>query len=177
MTNHLYDALIAPHRENDAVFLRTDDGHAIQYRDFVARTARIANVLQAAQVQPGARVVVQAPKHPDMLALYAATIQCGAVFLPLNTAYTEAELSYFVTDAAPRVMVCDRTAEQGPGPHCRSDRGRIDDPRPQWNGQPADAGRHRIGQFRYRATRRGRPGSVALYLGHHRSVERRDADP
>ncbi|MSU89108.1 AMP-binding protein [Rhodobacteraceae bacterium 2CG4] len=111
MTNHLYDALFAPHRDNDAVFLRTGAGDAISYRAFVARAAQIAAVLTGAGVGAGDRVVVQAPKHPDMLALYAATLQCGAVFLPLNTAYTEAELSYFISDAAPGLVVCDAAAE------------------------------------------------------------------
>ncbi|WP_424933480.1 malonate--CoA ligase [Amaricoccus macauensis] len=111
MTNHLYDALFAPHRETDSVFLRTDDGKEISYRAFVARAAQIANVLTGSGVEPGDRIVVQAPKHADMLALYAATVQCGAVFLPLNTAYTDAELNYFVTDAEPRLVVCDSRAE------------------------------------------------------------------
>ena len=39
--------------------------------------------------------------------LYLGTLQAGAVFLPLNTAYTPAELDYFLHDAEPRVVVCD----------------------------------------------------------------------
>ena len=30
----------------------------------------------------------------------------GAVFLPLNTAYTPAEVEYFLTDAEPALFVC-----------------------------------------------------------------------
>ena len=33
--------------------------------------------------------------------LYLGAIRAGAVFLPLNTAYTETELAYFLGDAEP----------------------------------------------------------------------------
>ena len=107
MTNTLYDALFAPHRTGADTFLSCDDGRQISYADFVARGAQMAHVLAAHGVAPGDRVVVQAPKLVDTLALYAGCVQAGAVYLPLNTAYTQAELSYFVTDAAPKVIVCD----------------------------------------------------------------------
>jgi malonyl-CoA/methylmalonyl-CoA synthetase len=45
--------------------------------------------------------------------LYLATIRAGGVFLPLNTAYTLAELGYFIADAEPRVVVCDPAKREG----------------------------------------------------------------
>ena len=36
--------------------------------------------------------------------LYLARVRAGAVFLPLNTAYTLAELEYFLGDAEPAVV-------------------------------------------------------------------------
>ncbi len=106
MTNTLYDALIAPHAQNEAVFLDLDDGTSVTYAQFVARVAQLAHVLVNAGVTPGDRVVVQGPKTADAIALYGAAVQAGAVYLPLNTAYTKSEVSYFITDAAPRVVVC-----------------------------------------------------------------------
>lgn len=111
MTNTLYDALIAPHANNDAVFLTLDDGSQVTYADFVARVAQLAHVLSDAGVKPGDRVVVQAPKLLDTIALYGATLQAGAVYLPLNTAYTKSELTYFIEDAAPSLIVCDAKDE------------------------------------------------------------------
>jgi len=58
-------------------------------------------------VEPGDRVAVQTPKTVAMLQLYVGTVLAGGVFLPLNTAYTPAEVEYFLTDARPRVFVCD----------------------------------------------------------------------
>ncbi|MEJ8561290.1 AMP-binding protein [Yoonia sp. GPGPB17] len=112
MTNTLYDALIAPHVENDDVFLTLDDGTNVTYASFVSRVAQLAHVLEDAGVKPGDRVVVQAPKLMDAVALYGAAVQTGAVYLPLNTAYTQSELSYFITDAAPILVVCDARHEK-----------------------------------------------------------------
>jgi malonyl-CoA/methylmalonyl-CoA synthetase len=107
VTNVLYDALIAPHAQNDAIFLSLDDGSSLTYAGFVARVAQLAHVLRDAGVQPGDRVVVQAPKLADTIALYGAAVQAGAVYLPLNTAYTQSELTYFIEDAAPALVVCN----------------------------------------------------------------------
>ena len=111
MTNTLYDALIAPHAENDAIFLTLDDGTDISYKSFVSRVAQIAHVLTDAGIKPGDRVVVQAPKLMDTIALYGACVQAGAVYLPLNTAYTQSELNYFIEDATPTLVVCDAINE------------------------------------------------------------------
>lgn len=107
MTNPLYDALIASHTGNSATFLLSDDGAHLSYDAFVRRAAQMAHVLAASGVTPGNRVVVQAPKLSDTIALYAGAVQAGVVYLPLNTAYTEAELEYFVEDAEPKLIVCD----------------------------------------------------------------------
>ncbi|MEL6800558.1 MAG: malonyl-CoA synthase [Pseudomonadota bacterium] len=111
MANVLYDRLIAPHAGNTACFLSQASRADITYADFVVMTARMAHALVAHGVAPGDRVVVQAPKCAEMVALYAATVQCGAVFLPLNTAYTRDEVAYFVGDATPRVLVATDTTQ------------------------------------------------------------------
>ncbi|MEP3297178.1 MAG: malonyl-CoA synthase [Pseudoruegeria sp.] len=107
MANHLYDHLFAPQTGNSACFLKQDGKATISYDAFLKTAAQIAHVLVAAGVAPGDRIVVQAPKTVEMVALYAATIQSGAVFLPLNTAYKKDEIRYFVDDATPKVIVCD----------------------------------------------------------------------
>lgn len=111
MTNTLYDALFAPHTHSEALFLTLDDGCTQTYADFTGRVAQLAHVLSQAGVNAGDRVLVQAPKVRDTIALYGAAVQTGAIYLPLNTAYTQAELAYFIKDAAPKVVVCD-TATQ-----------------------------------------------------------------
>ena len=107
MPNHLWDALFARHEGSGAPFLHFSDGSAQTYGDFTLRAARIAAVLADRGLVPGDRVAVQVAKSPDALALYAACVRGGFVFLPLNTAYTPAELDYFVSDAEAALLVCD----------------------------------------------------------------------
>ncbi|MGB3148946.1 MAG: malonyl-CoA synthase [Paracoccaceae bacterium] len=107
MTNHLYDALFAPHRGSERDFLLLPDGQRLSYGAFVAQAARYANALRAAGLKPGDRLALQLEKSPAMLAVIAGAIQAGVIFLPLNPAYTPAEVAYFVTDAGAALLLCD----------------------------------------------------------------------
>lgn len=78
----------------------------LSYADTRALVERLAGALTRIGVAPGDRVAAQVPKSPEAVVLYLATLQCGAVFLPLNTAYTGAEIDYFIGDASPRLFVC-----------------------------------------------------------------------
>jgi malonyl-CoA/methylmalonyl-CoA synthetase len=71
------------------------------------QAAQYAHVLTNFGLTPGDRVAVQIEKSPQSLAIYAACVQAGLIFLPLNTAYTASELSYFVEDSGARVLICD----------------------------------------------------------------------
>ncbi|WP_224823580.1 malonyl-CoA synthase [Cognatishimia sp. MH4019] len=107
MTNPLYDALFGRHADAETPFLILPDGAIWTHRAFVARAAQFAHALVQNGVDPGDRVAVQVAKSADALALYAGCVQAGAVFLPLNTAYTGTELGYFVENSGARVFVCD----------------------------------------------------------------------
>ncbi len=101
----------------DATFLiRDPDGEKVTYAAFWAGAERMAAVLVAAGVQPGDRVAVQADKTVAMLELYVGCVLAGGVFLPLNTAYTPTEVTYFLEDAKPRVFVCDPGTLEGLAP-------------------------------------------------------------
>src|SRR5437868_8809455 len=91
------------------------DGTRISYRDLIAQTGRMANVLVSRGVKPGDRVAAQTEKSVPGLVLYLAAVRAGAVYLPLNTAYTLNELEYFITDAEPSLVVCDPSRAEGIG--------------------------------------------------------------
>jgi len=92
----------------DHVFATDQDTNAItSYGMLWDEAERIASALDTMGVQPGDRVAVQIEKSTSAIALYLGTVLCGAVHLPLNTAYMPTEVSYFLTDAAPVVFVCD----------------------------------------------------------------------
>jgi malonyl-CoA/methylmalonyl-CoA synthetase len=107
MNNPLYDTMFAPYADKDTPFLHLPEGDIITHGAFVRRAAQLAHALQRFGVVTGDRVAVQVGKSPDMLALYGACTQLGAVFLPLNTAYTAAELAYFVNDSEAALLVGD----------------------------------------------------------------------
>ncbi len=113
MTNHLFEQIRQAMPDLAQSFAETPDGRRTSYRDVLEVSARFANTLVGLGVQPGDRVAVQVEKSVEALMLYLACVRAGAVFLPLNTAYTAAEIGYFLGDAEPRVFVCDpaRAAE------------------------------------------------------------------
>lgn len=111
MTNPLYDALFAPHEDKTTPFLVLENGTTISHGTFLKHVGKTANALHMLGVQAGDRVAVHVTKSPQALALYAACIQTGAVFLPLNTAYTPRELEYFIGDSGAFIFVCDPDEE------------------------------------------------------------------
>jgi malonyl-CoA/methylmalonyl-CoA synthetase len=76
------------------------------------QAAQYAHVLTNFGLTLGDRVAVQIEKSPQSLAIYAACVQAGLIFLPLNTAYTASELSYFVEDSGARVLICDPKSQE-----------------------------------------------------------------
>lgn len=107
MNNPLYDMMFAPYAGKDTPFLQLPEGRVITHAEFVNRAAQLAHALKGYGLDTGDRVAVQVAKCPDMLALYAACAQLGAIFLPLNTAYKAAELAYFVGDSGAALLVGD----------------------------------------------------------------------
>ncbi len=76
------------------------------WRDIDRATAMLANLLDSLDLPAGARIAVQAEKSVESLLFYLAVLRAGHVYLPLNTAYKSGELSYFVGNAEPSVLVC-----------------------------------------------------------------------
>ncbi len=111
MPNPLYDTLFGRHLGARSSFLHLADGRVLTHDEFLAMTARFAHALVGADLEPGDRLAVQVAKSPEALALYAACVQAGVIFLPLNTAYTPSEVDYFVGNSGAKLVVCDPRAE------------------------------------------------------------------
>lgn len=86
-------------------FIRNGDGRRFSFDQAWALAGRLAGALRAHGVEKGDRVAVQVDKSPEAIILFLACARAGAIFLPLNTAYTLNEVDYFVGDAEPRVIV------------------------------------------------------------------------
>ena len=107
MASHLYDQISAHFPDRAKAAFVTETGAVFTYGDVEAASARMAHALVGLGVKPGDRVALQVEKSIDAVMLYLGCIRAGALLLPLNTAYTPSEIEYFLTDAAPRVFVCD----------------------------------------------------------------------
>ncbi|MEM7463020.1 MAG: AMP-binding protein, partial [Pseudomonadota bacterium] len=107
MPNLLYDALFMPHKDSARIFLTGADELSVTYAEFLGLAGRISNAFQEIGVGCGDRVALQTAKSPHALAVYAACAMSGAVFLPLNTAYTASEVEYFVHDSGASLVICD----------------------------------------------------------------------
>ena len=106
MNENLFELIRARIPDPAKTVIETQEGGAIGYADLVAQSGRAANALRACGVEIGDRVAVQCDKSPEMIVAYLACLRAGAIFLPLNTGYTLAELDYFIGDATPSLMLC-----------------------------------------------------------------------
>src|SRR5256886_10643346 len=109
--SRLFDGLDDPTR----LAIETIDGQRVSYGEVISRAGQMANVLMAHGPRPGAVAAAQPEKSVPALVLYLATVRVGAVYLPLNTAYTLNELEYFIGDAEPSLVVCDPSRADGIG--------------------------------------------------------------
>jgi malonyl-CoA/methylmalonyl-CoA synthetase len=107
MSDNLYDLFRSRFpADRTRPFIETETGRVYSYADLEAVSGRYARLLSALGVRKGDRVAVQVEKSPEAIFLYLACLRAGAIYLPLNTAYTRHEIEYFVTDAEPSVIVC-----------------------------------------------------------------------
>ena len=90
----------------DSIAIETGDGLFFSWRDLDRATAMLANLLGKLDLPVGSRIAVQVDKSVEAAMLYLATLRAGYVFLPLNTAYRNAEVEYFIGNAEPAVVVC-----------------------------------------------------------------------
>lgn len=98
----------------DAVAIETADGPdaplKYSWRDLDRATAMLANLLASLELPDDGehppRIAVQTEKSVEGLLLYLAVLRAGFVYLPLNTAYQQAEIEYFIANAEPSVVVC-----------------------------------------------------------------------
>jgi malonyl-CoA/methylmalonyl-CoA synthetase len=92
-------------RSPDKTFIKNSDGRTFTFLDFWTLAGRMANGLAKSGVETGDRVVVQVEKSPEAIGLFLACARLGAIYLPLNSAYTLAEIDYFVGDAEPSALI------------------------------------------------------------------------
>jgi malonyl-CoA/methylmalonyl-CoA synthetase len=106
MSDNLFDAIRAAAPDLEKMAMESPDRLSLTYGALFERSGRAARALVELGVEPGDRVAVQIDKSPDMIVVMLACLRAGAVLLPLNVAYTLAELEYFLSDAKPALVLC-----------------------------------------------------------------------
>ena len=113
MNSNLFQHVSDAVKTAEKVAIETSGGETYTYEALLLLSGQMANALVERGVEPGERVAVQVEKSVPALVLYLACARAGAVYLPLNTAYTLAELDYFIGDAEPKLVICDPTRREG----------------------------------------------------------------
>ena len=101
----LDDAIAEGHGERPA--LLTDAG-PICYRELLARANRIANLLVAAGVMPGNRVLLRGYNGAELFAAWLAVMKTGAIAVTTMPMLRVPELIAIVTKARPAFALCDQ---------------------------------------------------------------------
>ena len=109
---NIFDLFVAAASEAQSKPFITEGGIVrLDYAGLDAETGRRSRALAGLGAKPGDRVLVQVEKSAENVLLYLASLRAGLVYVPLNAAYTAAELAYFIEDAGPAVIVCDPARE------------------------------------------------------------------
>ncbi|MFT3853288.1 MAG: AMP-binding protein [Ilumatobacteraceae bacterium] len=74
-------------------------GPRVTYQQVWDRSARVAGGLRAAGVQAGDRVAIRYPNGADWVLAFWGTLMAGAVVVPVNTRFSDAEVEYVVADS------------------------------------------------------------------------------
>ena len=124
--NHLFDLIASHITEPAKILIEADGGRRFSYGDLIVLTGRMASALRGLGVCAGDRVLAQVEKSPEVIFLYLACLRAGAVFLPLNPAYTRSEAAYFAGDARPALIICSPPLAQGMQALARDHGGRVE---------------------------------------------------
>ncbi len=100
---NLHDAIYA--RRSDKPALIVPGGVQLSYADLQRAAAAMSIALASRGVVRGDRVSFLLEKSPLVVVLAHACLRLGAILHPLNTSYTDAEISGLLSDAEPRLLV------------------------------------------------------------------------
>lgn len=79
-------------------------GERVTYQQLWDRATRVAGGLRAAGVEPGDRVANRLLNGNDWVYAFWGTLLAGAVSVPVNTRFTEAEAAYVVEDSGAKLV-------------------------------------------------------------------------
>ncbi|HEY6870546.1 MAG TPA: AMP-binding protein [Novosphingobium sp.] len=90
---------------HDKVALEWQGKAVCTFGELPARVGRYKAALAGLGVRRGDRVMIKTENSPAFVFSYLAVLAIGAIFVPLNAAYTAAEVALLVEDAEPVLLV------------------------------------------------------------------------
>jgi long-chain acyl-CoA synthetase len=96
----------------------------IKYSELHEQVDRLAGALAARGLTDGAPVALVLPNVPAFVVAFLAILRAGAVVVPLNPHFKEAELEFHFAECGVKAVVTDEAGEPG----CRSVAERLDAP-------------------------------------------------
>jgi long-chain acyl-CoA synthetase len=91
----------------DKVAVVTSGGEIETFGDIAKVTNRISNALLAQGIRPGETVAGAITNRAEALAVYAACVQIGLYYVPMNSHLGADEIAYILTDAKCQLLVGD----------------------------------------------------------------------
>jgi len=89
------------------VYVQPDRCDTLTYGQLETTLQKTIGYLQSLGVEPGDRVALQLPRCLPFIYLHLAVMRLNAISLPLNPAYVEPELRYFLHDSQSKVLFAD----------------------------------------------------------------------
>ena len=166
MANPLYDALFGRHLGQATVFLQMQDGTTLTHGQFLQQAAQYAYVLTDLACAP---VIGWPYKLKNLRSPWPSmppACKPGLIFLPLNTAYTASELSYFVGDSGARLVICDPKSQESLTPIAQATGAQLETMDASGRGSFAQKAAPQPIQVFNRSARGGGFGRLPLYLRH-----------
>lgn len=99
----IFYAREADHADKPAIIW--DGAVLCSFSDLPARVGQYRAALKQLGVARGDRVMLKADNSPQFAFTYLAVLASGAIFVPMNTAYTAAEVALLVEDAEPKLLI------------------------------------------------------------------------
>lgn len=82
-------------------------GRWVTRGEFDLMTRKIALLMHGSGLGMGDRIVMSGSSSVGLIAHYVAALRLGLVVVPMNTAYTEPEVKYIITDVKPSGAIVD----------------------------------------------------------------------
>jgi long-chain acyl-CoA synthetase len=82
-----------------------DDGHILSWIELEYLVNKFGNALLTMGVQKGDIVAIYLPNSPEFIIAYFAAARIGAVMLPINIAFTQAEIGYILNNSRAKLLI------------------------------------------------------------------------